>query len=365
MPADIHAAAGRPWTSAAEFRVQLPRGIAFDVHLADGWEFVGPLLHRCPFGHLPDRTVGLVPIRQPIQEVGLSRNQRKLLARNRRRFRIEISTHFDLSTREALYATHRSRFIGESWQTLQEYLGRYQNQQSAECREIAVYDGTQLAAVSYVLVGAETAYSLLGLFDPAYARYSLGTHTLLEEIDLLRRRRGRYYYPGHFHLGNDALSYKLRLRGLQYLHWNTGWAPIEQWAPAEHPKSHLDARLDQLHQMLTELGHPNTRQSYLMSGLSGLARLPALANQFDQTVRLFDQPEYLDCGLHPLAPGWRIVAFYDFFRRRYGAALTTEAPKADWQKPDAPVALQMRHRRLFADRCDFEWVLHGLRQRPA
>lgn len=226
---------------------------ALDRLLDAGWERVGPLMYRSLFGQLDGETVSIVPLRVDVQPLPLTRNQRKLLARNRRQFRIEVGPVLESESRELLYERSRSRFVGIQFDSLAEFLG-VEQPPAASTRELRVFDGTRLIALSYFIEGEASSYSLIGLYDREYARHSLGMYTMLEEIAMLHDRGGKWFYPGNFVPNFPSTRYKLRLQPLSFLHWDRGWTPIAEFDQSELPAEVLDAKLGELGRELERAG---------------------------------------------------------------------------------------------------------------
>lgn len=91
--------------------------------------------------------------------------------------------------------------------------------------------------MSYFDVGRESLASLLGLYDPAYARFGLGIYTMLEEIEFARARELRFFYPGYVVPGLRSFEYKLELGPVQVLGEDGGWSARAVSAQSAPPES--------------------------------------------------------------------------------------------------------------------------------
>lgn len=289
-----------------------PFGPDLDAHLGQGWERIGPLFCRGPFGFLDGDAIAAVPVRQNLTRAGFSANQRKLVARNRRRFRLEVRRSVDPGTREALYAAHKPRFVGSAFPTLADFLdSRWDGE--VDRRELAVYDDDRLVAVSYFLYGHRAVYSLLGLFDPDYARYSLGLYTMLEETEFLRARGGTHYYPGHVLVDCPVTDYKMRLRGLEFFDWRGSWVSREHWSPGLHPLSTLRQALEAVRSQLEREGIEHSIRAYPYFGIASLLHLEG---------QLFAQPLYIDCGpVPPDGESGRLAITFDLKSRQHDVVI--------------------------------------------
>ena len=90
--------------------------------------------------------------------------------------------------------------------------------------EIAVYDGAELIAASYIDVGDRSMASILCIYSQKYKKYSLGIYTMLLEIDLAKRLGLDYYYPGYVLDQPSAFDYKLLLGPCEWLTGQQMWS---------------------------------------------------------------------------------------------------------------------------------------------
>lgn len=193
-----------------------------DRRLARGWFRSGPVIFRAALLHVDDRLRQLVHLRVRLDLDDPSRSRRRLLRRNRDRFRCTVGPAQIDEERIALYEQTRERFIGLvpsdlAGLALGELPGVF------DTREVCVFDGDALVAVSYFDLGKRSVASILGLHDPRYARHSLGIYTMLEEMDFARQTGARWYYPGYVIPDLPGFDYKLRLGPTQYLDRRGRW----------------------------------------------------------------------------------------------------------------------------------------------
>ncbi|HRH98925.1 MAG TPA: GNAT family N-acetyltransferase, partial [Prosthecobacter sp.] len=111
--------------------------------------------------------------------------------------------------------------------SLETFLGTDPGNGPCECRMVRVFDGPRLIAASFFDVGREAASSVYGIFEPEYARRSLGIFTMLLEIQHCRDSGLRWLYPGYATHEPSAYDYKKQFRGTEMLDWSTGeWRPL-------------------------------------------------------------------------------------------------------------------------------------------
>lgn len=68
--------------------------------------------------------------------------------------------------------------------------------------------------------------SIYFFFDPDLARRSLGTFSMLQEIELARSLGRRFFHPGFFISSCAAMSYKSFFKPCEYLHADGDWRPF-------------------------------------------------------------------------------------------------------------------------------------------
>ncbi len=232
-----------------------------DDRLADGWWRTGSLMLRTSLLHLGRQMHEVVHLRAAIDRPSSSRSARRVLRRNRQRFRLVVGPAVVDEARRQLYAKTRPRFMGPVMDELGD-LALPERRDAFDTREVAVYDGDRLVAVSYFDVAERSVAGILGLYDPAYARFSLGRYTMLEEIEWARAAHCCFYYPGYVVPGVPAFDYKLGLEALQFLGRDGRWRPLVA-PPAVSPRvARLERRLDAVLTGLIERGQPARKVIY-------------------------------------------------------------------------------------------------------
>ena len=181
-----------------------------------------------------DNAVGaIVNIRAKLENYQMSKNFRKILTQNKKRFThvIRKITPID-HPKERLYQQQIGKFDIFIMNSLHTFLYDYSNPNFSifNTYEVCVYDGEKLVAISFFDLGIHSVASILGLYDNDYQEYSLGTFTLLLEIEFAKANGFLYFYPGYIMLSETGISfeYKLRLDNLQFRDLNGIWQPIAQ-----------------------------------------------------------------------------------------------------------------------------------------
>jgi len=72
-----------------------------------------------------------------------------------------------------------------------------------------VHDGDKLIAVGYFDEGLDAIMGLKNIFDPDYAKYSLGKLIMIYKMQYCIERQMSFYYPGYIACESDVFDYKL------------------------------------------------------------------------------------------------------------------------------------------------------------
>ncbi|MED5374154.1 MAG: hypothetical protein VX899_24265 [Myxococcota bacterium] len=227
----------------------LPREL--DQRLAEGWFRIGDSLFTCRAVWFEGVPRSALWIRLDVQENPPRKSQRKLLSRIHRRFRVEHGPlRLDQEKRD-LYARYRLEASGTRAERLEAVLGGNRGQALFDTHEIRIYDGETLVAFSWYDLGDHSAESILGVYCPTYASHSLGYATMLLEVQALRERGTRFYYPGYVLPGAPEMDYKLRLGPVEY--WDPDawtWRPRDESGRILHVVEHSQRLLTEVSRWL-------------------------------------------------------------------------------------------------------------------
>ena len=119
--------------------------------------------------------------------------------------------------------------------------------------EVEVYDGDRLVAMSYFDIGERSMASLIGIYHPDYAKYSLGKYTMLLELQHALDSDYQFYYPGYIFSEPSIFDYKLKLGEFDYYDWRGKWKPYRDFKLEQSYSSLLYERVGELCSLLQEL----------------------------------------------------------------------------------------------------------------
>ena len=226
-----------PWTLSPE---------TLDWHLERGWYRMGANIFTTHFLFFKDRPYSAIWLRVDLQDFKFSKRQRKLLRRNAKLFETTTAPRTNDPEREELYTRFAADFQGQLSPTVADSLEDYGEQTCFNTWETTVRErvSNRLVAYSYFDLGAVSAASIIGVYDPKLSTFSLGYYTMLLEVQYCLEQGLRYYYPGYLVPGNDRFDYKLRLGSIEYYELQTdGWQPytdeIRERGPVERQLRYL------------------------------------------------------------------------------------------------------------------------------
>jgi len=260
-----------------------PKDIAperYDAYLAAGWFRGANMLYKTDILCIERDIHSVINIRLPLQDFAFKKRHRKLLRQNNERFRVEIGPLKTDSERERLYRWQKERFKGFVHNSLVGYLYGGEPRYVFNSVEIAVYDGDTLIAWSCIDKGKKSLASLICLYDPQYARYSLGIYTMLIEIRYAKEQGFQNYYPGYVLDSAPHFDYKLELGDFQ-LHSGKHWLPYNEEARSYSEAKLIRFKTKQLAQVARQLGmvvkeeiNPYFTMAYLNQYAGDLEGLP-------------------------------------------------------------------------------------------
>jgi leucyl-tRNA---protein transferase len=219
-------------TASLEYRLMLdvdPREL--DHLLERGWRRFGPAYFRPGCGGCSE----CVPLRISVEEFRPSKTQRRIK---------NHTSHFQLVVRSPLVDQERLDLY-HRWHLMQgERRGWSEDTIDAEeyyhqfafphpcVREYAYYDRDRLIAIGIVDDTPNALSAVYTYHDPEYRKFSLGTASILVQIEEAKRQQKKWLYLGYRVVGCESSEYKGRfqphelLAGWPELHEQPNWVPV-------------------------------------------------------------------------------------------------------------------------------------------
>ncbi|MFT5459418.1 MAG: arginyl-tRNA--protein-N-Asp/Glu arginylyltransferase [Myxococcota bacterium] len=222
-----------------------------DRYLEEGWFRIGQALMSCHAVLFDGVLRSALWTRLPIAERRYTKSNRKLIARNARRFTTEFGPALVDAEREALYQRYRAVVRGDRSPTLDDFLFGDSSRDVFDTWEVRIRDGDRLVAFSWFDRGRSALQSLLGVYEPDLASHSLGYYTMLQEVEYGARHGMTHFYPGYVLPGEPAMDYKLRVGEVEYLDTSAGlwraWSEVDNHVlPVDRLRGALEAVIAEL-----------------------------------------------------------------------------------------------------------------------
>jgi arginyl-tRNA--protein-N-Asp/Glu arginylyltransferase len=199
------------------------------------------------------------------------RSLRKLMARNAQRFRVEVGELVLDEAHEDLYARYVANVGGHRAKSLDAVLGGDAGRALFHTREISIWSGSELVAFSWFDLGETSVQSLIGVYDPAHAKYGLGFWTMLLEVAHAADIGMRYHYSGYILGEPSGMDYKRRVGALEHLHPSTKeWRAESPYAEGASPAEVQRRRIGEAELAHVRAGTPVTREYNSVLMIPGL-----------------------------------------------------------------------------------------------
>jgi arginine-tRNA-protein transferase len=202
------------------------RPAEMDQLWAKGWRHFGPAFFR--YSHTLSGTElrHVMPLRLDLNQFSLSKSQRRV-RRKIADLRLQIAPTVIDVEREDLFDLHKQRFTENVPESRGMFHRPFANRITCAHLEVALLDGSQLIAASYLDLGARSVSSVYGYFHPDHAWRSPGIATMLLEIEYAQQHGYRYYYPGYAFREPSHYDYKKQFTALETYDWSGRWIPLQ------------------------------------------------------------------------------------------------------------------------------------------
>ena len=198
-----------------------------DVLLSDGWRHFGTHFFRYNLAVYNGEIRRVLPLRIRLADFTLSKSQRRVLRKNED-LRVEIRPIAITDESNALFHRHKERFDQGIPASIYDFLSAQPATIPGDGREIAVYRGKALVAVSYFDVARNSISGIYAVFDPDESTRRLGIFTMLKEIEFAIETGRDFYYQGYAYEGESFYDYKKRFSGLEQFDWDGRWLPFSE-----------------------------------------------------------------------------------------------------------------------------------------
>jgi len=281
-----------------------------DRYLASGWFRNSTLLFRSRVLCLEGEMLDVVNIRLPLQRYSFPTRMQKIRRRAQHVFTTQISPASIDKAKNHLYHLHKKKFHGFIYPNLKQFLHSEGLHSVFNTWQVEVFDNDRLVAYSFFDVGHYSISSIIGIYDETYSKYSLGTYTMLAEVNYGLENKMKYYYPGFVFNKPSAFDYKLRLGEFQVYDWKK-----HAWVKSSRLRSDyfsgqvimenlllLEQSLDANHISYVKKLYPYFSLGYIDSRIEPFVKAPVLLLFSSPTPEHWVVVEYLpDDGVYMLS----------------------------------------------------------------
>lgn len=213
----------------------------------------------------------IIHIRLKLEGYALGKRQLKRYNQIQNRFRVTSDQVKIDASKEALYQTHKEKFKGFIFHSLEQVIYDNRPEGLFDTREICVYDGGRLIAFSFFDIGEKSMASIISVYSPGYDKLSLGMFTMMREILLAQEMGLDFYYPGYIFDNNSAFDYKIRKENMQYLNEDTGrWNRFKRLKREDTISYKIENKLEEIHELIFREGIDLNKRYYPMNSLGYL-----------------------------------------------------------------------------------------------
>lgn len=199
--------------------------------LSSGWDRVGQFFfHRRYdlFQSVLDENLialELMPMRYALNGFTFSKSQRIIKKKNADLERIYRPAFIDDEKLQMFEKWYENRFFTMG----SIYTWVSGNDKPFPTYEVCLYKHKKLVACSFFDITETAQYSTLAMYDTDEKDRSLGTYTLMSEIEHGIEQHKQYHYPGHAYLQKSIYDYKKRFNNLERFDWDSAtWTSLSR-----------------------------------------------------------------------------------------------------------------------------------------
>lgn len=166
-------------------------------------------------------------IRIPVGRFSPSRSMRRILRRNAD-IRVEVGEALATDRKFDLFCRYLDAQHDGSMARTYELFCEFLYDSPLETCEFRYHLGERLVGVGIVDRWSGGLSSIYMYFDPDFSARSLGTFSVLWEVDYARREGLPYYYLGYYVAGSPKMAYKSRFRPNEILVGEDRWVSFRK-----------------------------------------------------------------------------------------------------------------------------------------
>lgn len=166
-------------------------------------------------------------LRVPIADFVPTRSMRRVWRQNND-VRVEMGEAVADAEKFEMFCRYLDHQHDDTMSRTYEAFEEFLYQSPIDTREFRYLLGDRLIGVSVADRWNSGLSSVYMYFDPDFATRSLGTYSVLWEIEQARRDNLRYYYLGYYVAGSKTMAYKARFRPHEILVGDDRWITFRE-----------------------------------------------------------------------------------------------------------------------------------------
>jgi arginine-tRNA-protein transferase len=182
----------------------------FDQRLAEGDRRSGVFLYRTQCPHCR----ACQPIRLDLSTFRPDATQRRMQRRGNSLLTLKIGLPTVDAQRVRLFNLHRDTrglSLGD-WPIDEQSYAEFLTDTCCETVELSYWHGSRLVGIAIADVGRDSLSAVYCHYDPDFGLLSLGTYSILKQVEWCLATQRRYLYLGFYIAESPHMSYKARFR---------------------------------------------------------------------------------------------------------------------------------------------------------
>ncbi len=205
----------------------------YNALLERGWRRFGEVF----FVPFCDYCQKCISIRQVVCDFKFSKNHKRIISKNKI---IDVAfgnPSYSIEKIELYNKYHTIMNIKKGWEYNQidkdRYLHMFVDGKNSFGKELCYYIDGKLIGVAFVdiLKSSSSMSAIYFFYDHDYSHLSLGTFSILKQLEIAKMLNLKYFYPGYWIKNHHSLGYKERFKPFEYLINRPNIHEIPIWKP--------------------------------------------------------------------------------------------------------------------------------------
>jgi leucyl-tRNA---protein transferase len=222
------------------------KGAILDKYLQLGFFRSGYKIFTTTFLQVGNDIYNTHWLRLSLPNFHMSEKQKNLFQRNKK-FKTVVRKLELNDEKELLFSKYRASMKFITSPSLFFLLHDFNLKDTYNSWEVCIYDEEKLIGFGVLDLGKESCAGITSIYDPDYAKYSIGKYVILSKIIEAKRNGFHWFYPGYFTTNYAPFDYKLDLdkKNTEYLDYvKSEWSSMDQFEMQAEPLQIIRKKLD-------------------------------------------------------------------------------------------------------------------------